>query len=72
MSDQLSRHSNSSAAGPSARIIAWRRFWIETLLCLTLLAIIVTTAFGSPTQPLSGIAIVGLVAWIVRILWQRW
>jgi hypothetical protein len=53
--------------GPSDRAVAWR-FLIETLVCLVLVAMIVTSGLQARHNPLAGPAILALVAAIVGIL----
>lgn len=57
--------------GPSPGTIAWRRFVIETLLCLVLVAVIVAIALEARHDLLAGPAIVALAGAIVGIVRPR-
>jgi hypothetical protein len=56
--------------GPSPSVIAWRRFVIETVLCLVLLGAIVVIALGARHILLAGPAIIALSGAILGILWH--
>jgi hypothetical protein len=58
-------------SGPSPALVAWRRFVIETLVMLELLAVIAVVGFGASHDLFAGAAIATLVTAILRILWRR-
>jgi hypothetical protein len=72
MSEPQSSRRSQGQGGPSPGTVAWRRFVLETLLCVVLLTLIVLIGVRVPTKPLAGLAVAALVTWIVRILWRRW
>ncbi|HKH79089.1 MAG TPA: hypothetical protein VJ996_03660 [Solirubrobacteraceae bacterium] len=61
-----------SREGPSRSIVAWRRFLIETLLCLVLIALIVVIGARATGDPFAGICVIALIAAVTRILWRAW
>jgi hypothetical protein len=52
-------------------MIAWRRFLLETVLCVVLIAAIVLVAFRASNNLLAGAAVGACVTAILRILWRR-
>jgi uncharacterized membrane protein len=60
----------AARSGPSKRARQWRRFLIETLLCIVLLAAIVVVWARGRSDFLAGSATVALVGLILRILWH--
>jgi hypothetical protein len=55
-------------SGPSRGIIAWRRFVLETLLCIVLLLAILLLIVQKPHDILCGPAVVAFAGSILRIL----
>jgi hypothetical protein len=64
--------SRGNRGGPSPRTIAWRRFVIETLLCVVLVAVIVAIALQARHDVLASPAIVALTGAVVAIVQRRW
>jgi hypothetical protein len=52
-------------------MLAWRRFFIETVICVELIAVIGVVGFGTSHDLFAGTAIGALVAAILRIIWRR-
>lgn len=59
---------NDEDGGPSAALVAWRRFVIETLVCFELVALIAVLGFGASHDLFGGALIGTLVVAILRIL----
>jgi hypothetical protein len=51
-------------------MLAWRRFLVETVLCIVLIAVIVMIALRGSGNPLTGVGLAALVASITRIIWR--
>jgi ABC-type Co2+ transport system permease subunit len=54
--------------GPSQRVVAWRRFLVESLLCLVLIGVIVLAAVRGLGGVLIGPFVVTVAAAIRRIV----
>lgn len=65
------RKQSQEHVGPSPALVAWRRFVIETLLCLEFAAVIAVVGFGASHSLFAGAGIASLGAVILRILWRR-
>jgi hypothetical protein len=61
------RHSE----GPSPSLMAWRRFLIETLVCLVLVAAIITVVLDARHSFLTGATILPLAAFVVGVVRYR-
>jgi hypothetical protein len=57
-------------AGPSPALLAWRRFLVETIVCLVLVAALVLIALEGRHDLLAGSTILALTGMIVRIVRQ--
>lgn len=53
-------------------MVGWRRFLIETLLCLVLVGAIAIVALRASHEVFAAPTIAVIVATIMRILWRRW
>jgi hypothetical protein len=56
--------------GPSRRLVAWRRFVLETVLCVVLIGAVGVIGLHASNNALAGIALGGAVTAILRILWR--
>jgi len=63
---------SSESGGPTPRAWAWRRFIIETLVCLVLLAAMVEMGRQARDNIFAGPAILALAGAIVAIVRHRW
>lgn len=61
----------ATKGGPSPRDVAWRRFVIETLVCLVLLAALGVVWLRGHADLFAGSATVVLVGLILRIVWRE-
>lgn len=59
-----------SSPGPSTALVAWRRFLVETLLCVELVVVIPIVGLGTPHDLIAGLAVGSLVAAVLRIIWH--
>jgi hypothetical protein len=57
--------------GPSRRTIEWRKFLVETVICIVLVGLIVVIGLHASGNLLAGPSIAGLVAVILGIIWRR-
>jgi hypothetical protein len=57
-------------AGPSPGIIAWRRFLVETVLCIVLVIAIAVVVLGASHDIVASPVVAALVAAILRIVWR--
>jgi hypothetical protein len=62
---------SESVPGPSRQTIEWRKFLIETVICIVLVVLIVVIGLHASGNPLAGPSIAGLVAVILGIIWRR-
>jgi glycerol uptake facilitator-like aquaporin len=60
-----------TAPGPSRQTIEWRKFLIETVICIVLVVLIVVIGLDASGNLLAGPSIAGLVAVILGIIWRR-
>jgi glycerol uptake facilitator-like aquaporin len=65
------RGSGNDVPGPSRQAIEWRKFLIETVICIVLVFLIVVIGLHASGNLLAGPSIVGLVAVILGILRRR-
>jgi hypothetical protein len=57
--------------GPTPGMVAWRRFLIETVVCVELIAVIAVVGIRASHELLAGVAIGGIVAIILRVIWRH-
>lgn len=58
--------------GPSRALIEWRRFILETLLCLELMGAIAAVGIGASDHLIGAVGSSALITAILRVLWRRW
>lgn len=57
--------------GPSRRLIAWRQFIIETVVCVVLVGVIGVVALDARHDALAGASVIAVASLIVGIVRHR-
>jgi undecaprenyl pyrophosphate phosphatase UppP len=61
------RPSWEKRGGPSQRLIAWRRFVIETVVCVVLIGVMGVVALDARHDALAGVSVIAVASVIVGI-----
>jgi glycerol uptake facilitator-like aquaporin len=69
---QESAHQASgSSGGPSPELVAWRRFIVETVVCIVLVAVVTKIGLVAYDKPFTALTIGAIVAAIRSMIWCR-